>query len=87
MKNTSLFVSFWAMPKRKPSVEPSETNGLSVTLTLGVIGDTEWCPLIAFHCIISKSELFSSLSLPPCSFIAKVTQLYFGVVVIYALLC
>ena len=26
MKNTSLFVSFWAMPKRKPSVEPPEAH-------------------------------------------------------------
>nr|CAI9752389.1 hypothetical protein SGCNGUUO_SGCNGUUO_CDS_0007 [Microvirus sp.] len=24
MKNTSLFVSFWAMPERKPSAEPTE---------------------------------------------------------------
>nr|DAI82516.1 MAG TPA: hypothetical protein [Microviridae sp.] len=24
MKNTSLFVSFWAMPKRKPSADPAE---------------------------------------------------------------
>ena len=24
MKNTSLFVSFWAMPERKPSADPAE---------------------------------------------------------------
>lgn len=24
MKNTSLFASFWAMPKRRPSAEPAE---------------------------------------------------------------
>nr|DAJ87373.1 MAG TPA: hypothetical protein [Microviridae sp.]DAO87988.1 MAG TPA: hypothetical protein [Caudoviricetes sp.] len=24
MKNTSLFVSFWAMPKRKPAAAPTE---------------------------------------------------------------
>lgn len=45
----------------------------------GVIGAT---PLIT-----CKSELLSSLSPPPCSFIAKVTHLYFYGVVIYALLC
>ena len=47
MKNTSLFASFWAMPKGRPSVEPPEALGSSVTLAPGVIGGAEWRPLIA----------------------------------------
>ncbi|AWW06075.1 MAG: hypothetical protein [Microvirus sp.] len=36
---------------------------------------------------ICKVGLLSPTSSPPCSFIAKVTQPYFCVVVVYALLC
>jgi hypothetical protein len=45
MKNTSLFASFWAMPKgsRRRQI------GSSVTLARGVIGDAEWRPLIAMY--------------------------------------
>nr|DAG79495.1 MAG TPA: hypothetical protein [Microviridae sp.] len=49
MKNTSLFASFWAMPKGRPSVEPPEGKPLSASDLRGVIGDAEWRPLIASY--------------------------------------
>ena len=49
MKNTSLFVSFWAMPERKPSADPPEGKPLSASDLRGVIGGAEWRPLIASY--------------------------------------
>lgn len=46
MKNTSLFASFWAMPKRRPSVEPAERKRARFR-ALGGTGVIGAKPLIA----------------------------------------
>lgn len=62
MKNTSLFASFWAMPKGRPSVEPPEAHRSSARLLGGVIGGAEWRPLIPSHKqVIASYSKFASL--------------------------
>lgn len=65
MKNTSLFVSFWAMPERKPSADPPEGKPLSASDLRGVIGGAEWRPLIACcQQLLSIRSSRNSSSLP-----------------------
>lgn len=62
MKNTSLFVSFWAMPKRKPSVESAKRNWVKRHACFrGYRGHGVMPPNRQFS---AKSGYFSRLLLP-----------------------